>query len=233
MVEPTDRWIVVYTWRQKWELGGRAVPDGAMPRITLRLREQMLAAIDDLAAERGLTRTEVVRDLLAAGLRDRPTPEVDPLDERELLAVLNEAARRGNVSAARSLLARVPGPADGCARRVQAHDRGTEEGVVRLVEMAFGSLGSCPTLEELEAVARDLRDHGEPDDLALFEPIDDDQYAPVHGPLGDVAERCGSDWFSALDLLCEVRDAGSQRRVLERGRPMRQGKVRVRDVRDT
>jgi hypothetical protein len=77
-----------------------------MPRITLRIREQMLVAIDDLARERGLTRTEVARDLLAAGLRDRPTPEANPLDERELLAVLNEAARRGNVSAARSLLAR-------------------------------------------------------------------------------------------------------------------------------
>ena len=34
------------------------------------------------------------------------TQEVDPLDERELLAVFNEAARRGNVSAARSLLSR-------------------------------------------------------------------------------------------------------------------------------
>jgi metal-responsive CopG/Arc/MetJ family transcriptional regulator len=77
-----------------------------MPRITLRLREHMLAAIDDLARERGVSRTDVVRDLLSAGLRDRQTPEVEPLDERELLAVLNEAARRGNVSAARSLLAR-------------------------------------------------------------------------------------------------------------------------------
>jgi len=77
-----------------------------MPRITLRLREQMLAAIDDLARERSVSRTDVVRDLLSAGLRDRPTPAVEPLDERELLAVLDEAARRGNVSAARSLLAR-------------------------------------------------------------------------------------------------------------------------------
>jgi hypothetical protein len=77
-----------------------------MPRLTLRLREQMLAAIDDLARERSVSRTDVVRDLLSAGLRDRPTPAVEPLDERELLAVLDEAARRGNVSAARSLLAR-------------------------------------------------------------------------------------------------------------------------------
>jgi metal-responsive CopG/Arc/MetJ family transcriptional regulator len=80
--------------------------DTGQPRITVRLRESMLAAIDSLAAERGRTRTEIVRDLLSAGLRDRPTPQADPMDERELLAVLNEAARRGNVSAARSLLAR-------------------------------------------------------------------------------------------------------------------------------
>jgi len=94
---------------------------------------------------------------------------------------------------------------------------------VRLIEMAFRSLGPCPTLEDLEAVARDLREHGKSADLGLFEPIDGDEYAPVSGRLGDVAERCGSDRFSALDLLCEVRDPGSQRRVLERrprtGRP--------------
>jgi hypothetical protein len=103
---------------------------------------------------------------------------------------------------------------------------------VRLVELAFRSLGHCPSLEELEAVGRDLREHGEADDLALFEPVGGDEYAPVRGPLGDVAERCGSDRFSALDLLCEVRDPGSQRRVMERGRPMRDDVPRVRDVRD-
>jgi hypothetical protein len=89
-----------------WELGIRAMPDTGMPRLVVRVREQMLVALDDLAAERGVTRTAVVRQLLEAGLRDRHTQEVDPLDERELLAVLNEAARRGNVSAARSLLSR-------------------------------------------------------------------------------------------------------------------------------
>ena len=66
----------------------------------------MLVALDDLARERGVTRTEVVRDLLAAGLRDRLTLEVEPLDEQQLLGVLNEAAARGKVSAARSLLSR-------------------------------------------------------------------------------------------------------------------------------
>ena len=87
-------------------MGGRVAPNGGQPRLTVRLRESMLVAIDDLAAERGVSRTEVVRDLLAAGLRDRPTLEAEPPTEQELLGVLAEASRRGNVSAARSLLAR-------------------------------------------------------------------------------------------------------------------------------
>ena len=77
-----------------------------MPRIVVRVREQMLVALDDLARERGVTRTEIVRDLLAAGLRDRHTPPVEPPTEAELLATLAEASRRGNVSATRSLLSR-------------------------------------------------------------------------------------------------------------------------------
>jgi hypothetical protein len=104
---------------------------------------------------------------------------------------------------------------------------------VRLVELAFRALGHSFALEELEAVARDLREHGEPDDLALFEPVDGSEYGPVHGALGDVAERCGSDRFTALDLLVEVRNPGSQRRVMERGRPIRwSGPTRVSDARD-
>jgi metal-responsive CopG/Arc/MetJ family transcriptional regulator len=77
-----------------------------MPRLVVRVRERMLAALDDLARERGVTRTEIVRDLLAAGLRDRHTPPVEPPTEQELLATLAEASRRGNVSATRSLLSR-------------------------------------------------------------------------------------------------------------------------------
>jgi hypothetical protein len=80
--------------------------DTGQPRITLRIREKTLVALDDLAAERGLTRAEVARDLIAAGLRDRLPLEAEPPTEQELLAVLAEASRRGNVSAARSLLAR-------------------------------------------------------------------------------------------------------------------------------
>ena len=80
--------------------------DTAQPRLTVRLREATLVALDDLAAERGLTRTEVARDLIPAGLRDRLPLAAEPPTEQELLAVLAEASRRGNVSAARSLLAR-------------------------------------------------------------------------------------------------------------------------------
>ena len=105
--------------------------------------------------------------------------------------------------------------------------------MTRLTELAFRSLGSCPSLEELEAVARDLREHGEPADLALFEPVSGDEYGPVHGPLGDISERCGSSRFVAMDVLCEFHTPGGQRRVLERARLMRDDETRIRDVRDT
>ena len=87
---------------RKWELGGRVALNTGQPRLTVRLRESMLAAIDDLAAERGVSRTAVVRDLLAAGLRDRPTLEAEPPTEQELLAACSPkrpdaatSARRG------------------------------------------------------------------------------------------------------------------------------------------
>ncbi len=105
--------------------------------------------------------------------------------------------------------------------------------MTRLTELAFASLGSCPSLEEIEAVARDLREHGTPEDLALFEPIDGDEYGPMSGPLCDLAERCGSGGFVCLDLLCEVRHPGGQRRCMERARLMRDDVPRVSDARDT
>jgi hypothetical protein len=105
---------------------------------------------------------------------------------------------------------------------------------VRLTELAFRTLGRAADLHEIEAVARDLREHGTPEDLALFEPIGGDEYAPMSGALCDLAERCGSSGFVCLDLLCEVRSPGGQRRVLERGRPMKgDDETRVSDVRDT
>jgi hypothetical protein len=67
----------------------------------------LIERLDALAAERGIDRSRLVRQLLDAGLEDRPDPVVEPMTEAELLAVLNEKARNGHVSAARTLLARL------------------------------------------------------------------------------------------------------------------------------
>jgi hypothetical protein len=77
-----------------------------MDRLSVRLSDRTLYRLDGLAAERGVTRTQVVRQLLEAGLRDRPPPPSDQLSEEELLELLAEKARMGNVAAIRTLLVR-------------------------------------------------------------------------------------------------------------------------------
>ena len=74
--------------------------------MSVRLSAQTIARLDVLAQEREVTRTRVVRQLLEAGLRGRPAPSSDPPTEAELIALLSERARAGNVAAIRSLLAR-------------------------------------------------------------------------------------------------------------------------------
>lgn len=69
--------------------------------------ESLLERLDALAAERGIDRSRLVRQLLDAGLDARPDPTVEPMSEDELIAVLTEKARNGHVSAARALLARL------------------------------------------------------------------------------------------------------------------------------
>jgi Ribbon-helix-helix protein, copG family len=80
-------------------------PDDGV-RVSVRASGRMLERLDELAAERGIDRSRLVRQLLEAGLRDRPPPPSEPLDEDEILALLTEKARSGNVSALRTLLAR-------------------------------------------------------------------------------------------------------------------------------
>ena len=43
-------------------------------RLSARLTDRMFSQLDALALERGVTRTRLVRQLLEAGLRDRPPP---------------------------------------------------------------------------------------------------------------------------------------------------------------
>lgn len=74
--------------------------------VSVRLTDRMVAQLDALAAERGVNRTRVIRQLLDAGLRERPAPSSKPPTEEELLALLTEKARQGNVAAIRTLLAR-------------------------------------------------------------------------------------------------------------------------------
>jgi metal-responsive CopG/Arc/MetJ family transcriptional regulator len=77
-----------------------------MERLSVRLTDTMFMRLDALAQERGVTRTRLVRQLLEAGLRDRPEPPSETPSEEELLALLTEKARMGNVSAIRALLLR-------------------------------------------------------------------------------------------------------------------------------
>jgi hypothetical protein len=77
-----------------------------MERLSVRLTDRMFWQLDELASERRVTRTRLVRQLLEAGLRDRPAPVSEPPSEEELLELLAEKARQGNVAAIRSLLAR-------------------------------------------------------------------------------------------------------------------------------
>lgn len=78
-----------------------------MERLSVRLTDKTFRELDALAAERGIDRTRVVRQLLEAGLRDRNTiPPPDMPSEDELLELLAEKARMGNLSAIRALLVR-------------------------------------------------------------------------------------------------------------------------------
>ena len=77
-----------------------------MERLSVRLTDRMFLELDALAEERGVDRTRLVRQLLEAGLRERPAPPSDTPSEEELLALLTDRARAGNVAAIRSLLLR-------------------------------------------------------------------------------------------------------------------------------
>ena len=79
---------------------------GGMPMLSVRLPLRTIAQLDALAAERGINRTRVVRQLLDAGLMGRPAPPSKTPTEAELVALLAERARQGNVSAIKGLLAR-------------------------------------------------------------------------------------------------------------------------------
>ena len=77
-----------------------------MVRVTVRCTERLLHRLDALARERGRTRAALVREMLEAGVQEVAVPPSEMPREEELLELLSEKARQGNVAAIRSLLAR-------------------------------------------------------------------------------------------------------------------------------
>lgn len=101
-----------------------------------------------------------------------------------------------------------------------------------LLGAAFTALGAAPSAHELELVGRALREAGDEQVLKLMEraaaEIDADApYRPAYTEVGAIAQAAGADPFTVLDLLVEVTNPNWQRQ------PVRGGKLRVRDVRDT
>jgi hypothetical protein len=77
-----------------------------MARGTVRLTDQTLTRLDGLARELGTSRAALVRRVVEGALEGVPMPELEPPAEGELLGLLSEKARQGNVAAIRTLLAR-------------------------------------------------------------------------------------------------------------------------------
>lgn len=74
--------------------------------VHFRAPESLVERLDALAAERGVERSRLIRQLCEVGLRDRPAPLTEALSEEQLISILTEKARSGHVSAIRTLLAR-------------------------------------------------------------------------------------------------------------------------------
>jgi predicted transcriptional regulator len=77
-----------------------------MARLTIRLADRLEQRLDTLAAEHGRSRAAIARELLEASVQGTPALEPETPTEDELLALLTEKARQGNVAAIRSLLLR-------------------------------------------------------------------------------------------------------------------------------
>jgi predicted transcriptional regulator len=75
-------------------------------RLGVRLSPMLVARLDELAAARKVSRSECLRQLIAEAAL-RPGEEIP--DEAELLSIVAERARAGNVAACRMLLDRRAG----------------------------------------------------------------------------------------------------------------------------
>ena len=77
-----------------------------MARVTVRLTDRMSAQLEAVAEERGVSCARFVRELIARAVVGKRVEGLGPPAEEELLDLLAEKARGGNVAAIRSLLAR-------------------------------------------------------------------------------------------------------------------------------
>lgn len=115
--------------------GGPRVPAGPAPtlavvsdtRITVRLSGAQVAALDDLCADQGISRSLALRRLLdGAGGAGAVTP--GRLDRDDLLDLLHERARAGSAPAIRLLLEREEGAVElERLRALTTDSRSTEE----------------------------------------------------------------------------------------------------------
>ena len=77
-----------------------------MTQLSVKLSDSQMARLGVLAKERGVAKAVLVRQLILAAIDGVPPEPVDAPSEDELLELLAERARAGNVAAIRSLLAR-------------------------------------------------------------------------------------------------------------------------------
>ena len=77
-----------------------------MARVTVRLTDRMSVQLEAVAAERGVSCARLVRELISQAVTGTKVEGLGPPAEEELLELLAEKARAGNVAAIRSLLAR-------------------------------------------------------------------------------------------------------------------------------
>jgi hypothetical protein len=78
----------------------------AVGRVTVRLSDRMSGQLEAAAAAAGVPAARFVRQLIAHAVVGSPVESPEPPSEEELIDLLAEKARQGNVAAIRSLLAR-------------------------------------------------------------------------------------------------------------------------------
>jgi hypothetical protein len=75
-------------------------------RVTVRLTDRMAAQLEAVASKHCVPGARFVRQLIAQAVAGQRVEGLGPPSEEELLDLLAEKARQGNVAAIRSLLAR-------------------------------------------------------------------------------------------------------------------------------